>query len=106
MVNGLRVIGGVTIALGVIVGLGMLIKFSEAEMFSKAGLTPIEFGIAVGMVFYHVIFGILCLGIAEVLELLGTSSRNINHIIQNTPVPEDIPVDMSSQKIPEDIWAK
>jgi len=68
MVSGLRWIGGITIALGVVIGIVLLRKFGQAGMFSEAELNPNEIGIAVGVAFYHFIFGMLCFGVAQVLR--------------------------------------
>ena len=68
LINGLRVIGGTTIALGVLAYLILLNQFSQPGVFSNEGnVEGAEAATAIGVAFYHVVVGILCFGVAQVL---------------------------------------
>lgn len=77
LVTALRVIGGITIAVGAIATLVLLAEFGQGGRFSSAKLTGVEIGIAVGVGFYHVIFGILSFGVAQAV-VEGTKVVEMN----------------------------
>ena len=69
----LRIIGIISIGFGVIVGITMLILFTVS---SGSSTPPGELALggivtALGMTFFYCTLGVLCLGIAKVLELLS-----------------------------------
>ena len=70
----LHILGIISIAFGVIVGIALLILFNQPVellfMTSQAELTFIEVAIALGTTLFYCAYGVLCLGIAKVLELL------------------------------------
>jgi len=71
----LRIIGTISIGFGVIAGISMLILFSQAVSASSstptAGLSLGGVVTALGMTFYFCTLGVICLGIAKVIELLN-----------------------------------
>ena len=70
----LRIIGIVAIGFGVIVGIALLISFNQSVSFlfvqSEAELTFSEVAIVLGITLIYCTLGMLCLGIAKVIELL------------------------------------
>ena len=71
----LRIIGTISIGFGVIAGISMLILFSQAVSASSstptAGLSLGGVVTALGMTFFFCTLGVICLGIAKVIELLN-----------------------------------
>ena len=71
----LRIIGTLSIGFGVIAGISMLILFSQSVSSSSstptAGLSLGGVVTALGMTFYFCTLGVICLGIAKVIELLN-----------------------------------
>ena len=71
----LRIIGTLSIGFGVIAGIAMLILFGQSVASSSSSPTAkLSLGgvvTALGMMFYFCTLGVLCLGIAKVLELLS-----------------------------------
>ncbi len=71
----LRIIGTLSIGFGVIAGISMLILFSQSVSSSAstptAGLSLGGVVTALGMTFYFCTLGVICLGIAKVIELLN-----------------------------------
>ena len=70
----LRIIGTLSIGFGVIAGITMLILLSQSVSSSSSSPTAeLSLGgvvTALGMTFYFCTLGVLCLGIAKVIELL------------------------------------
>ena len=75
MAKALHIIGIISIGFGVIVGIVLLILFNQPVelpfMISQAELTLIEVAVALGTTFFYCAYGVLCLGIAKILELLS-----------------------------------
>ena len=71
----LRIIGIVSIAFGVIVGIAMLILFGQPIGSSDApgglALGGMLTALGIGMSVFYCTLGVLCLGIAKVIELLS-----------------------------------
>lgn len=71
----LRIVGTLSIGFGVIAGIAMLILFSQSVSSSSSTSTAeLSLGgvvTALGMTFYFCTLGVLCLGIAKVIELLS-----------------------------------
>jgi hypothetical protein len=64
----LDVVGYLTIIIGVIAALVLLAQFSKPGMFSDGKISGTQLLTAVGVGFYHFVFGILCIGVAKVLK--------------------------------------
>jgi hypothetical protein len=82
----LSAIGYVVMAIGGIVGIAVMVKLSEPRMFSKGGLTFEGFLAGIGIAFYHVILGAICIGISRVLtdERLDRLSAENRRSIKGT----------------------
>jgi hypothetical protein len=66
---GLRIAGALAYVVGGLVFFLLLAQFGKGGMFGGRGeITGSEFLIAVGVFFYHAIFGILCFGVAQALQ--------------------------------------
>jgi hypothetical protein len=64
----LILVGYLTLALGAVTALGLIIWFSQPGMFSQGGsVTPGQLLIAGLVAFYHLMWALLCLGVARAL---------------------------------------
>ena len=78
----LRVVGWLTIILGLLFGVVLLVRFSQPVMLNEGELTPVEVGIAVAVMFYHFVIGLLCLSQAVVLSsVINRSSEAGNSVM-------------------------
>lgn len=68
LASSLKIIGTIMKILGLIVGIIVLVKLSEGGMFSKDEVTPTGVIISLIIVFYHYVSGMVCVGIAEILN--------------------------------------
>ncbi len=66
MASFLKVIGTITIIIGIVVALVLISSFSKPGMFSRSGLEAKEIVLSVAVAYYHLVFGALCLGVANI----------------------------------------
>lgn len=65
----LKIIGTIMKILGLFVGIFILIKLSQGGMFSEGEITPTGVIVSLIVIFYHYVSGMVCIGIAEILNL-------------------------------------
>jgi len=64
----LKIIGTIMKILGLIVGIIVLVKLSQGGIFSEDEVTPTDVIISLIIIFYHYVSGMVCIGIAEILN--------------------------------------
>jgi hypothetical protein len=80
LVNTLKAFGYIVFVLGIIAGILVLTQLSKGTMFSNGEITPMAVILSIIVVFYHAVHGVLCLGLAELLDRKNTLSTSLNPV--------------------------
>lgn len=66
----IRIIGHIVFYLGIVIAIYALIELSKGGLFSESEITFSDVIISLLIVFYHFVTSKICIGIAEILDLL------------------------------------
>ena len=65
--SAIETIGWIVIAVGIIISGYLVVQFSKAGLFSSSGdLSFNEIVIIIGVAFYHIVLGVLCLSVSSI----------------------------------------
>ena len=71
----LLIIGWSTIFLGVVGAIILMVEFNKSSLFEAGGhLSDTEVYLTFGILFYHIVFGTISLGVGKILESSSSST--------------------------------
>jgi len=79
----LSTLGAICIIVGIAIGLYLLFLFSKPGLFSKADLSFSEILIAIGVIFYHCVIGVICFNLQKIIDILTTQKSQSGSILRS-----------------------